>query len=82
MYSLFKNNFVIGLITAMIVAFLVILDYRRKSEAVDTTTLFKIASGVFVVVSGVTYLSSYLHTFNKKIGGSSDSDLDTGLPKF
>jgi len=82
MYSIFKNNFVLGFITALIVGFLAILDYRRKGEAVNTSNLLKIVGGVFVAVSGVTYFSSYLHGFNKQIGGVSDMDLDTGLPKF
>lgn len=82
MYSIFKNNFMLGILSALVVGFLLIMDYRRKNEAVDTGNLFKISGGVFAVVSFVVYLSNYLHAFNKQIGGVSDLDLDTGNPNF
>jgi len=82
MYSIFKNNFVLGLLSALIVGFLSIMDYRRRGEAVDTGNLVKLTAGVFTAVSVVGYLANYLHAFNKQIGGVCDMDLDTGLPKF
>ena len=82
MYSPFKNNFVIGLISALIVALLSILDYRRKGESVNAGNVFKLSAGVFGAVALVVYLSNYLHTFNKQLGGVMDIDLDTGLPHF
>ena len=82
MYSVFKNNFVLGVLSALVVAMLSIMDYRRKGEAVDVTNLTRLTLGVFATVSAVVYLSNYLHTFNKQLGGLSDLDLDTGLPQF
>lgn len=82
MYSVFKNNLVLGLMSALIVGFLLIVDYRRKGESVDASSLFKVSGGVFSVVTLVTYLSTYLHGLNKQIGGVKDIEVDTGLPKF
>jgi len=82
MYSVFKNNFVLGILSALMVGMLSIMDYRRKGESVDITSLTRLTLGVFATVSAVVYLSNYLHAFNKQIGGISDLDIDTGLPQF
>ena len=82
MYSIFKNNFVLGLLSALVVIFLIVMDYRRKGESVNTGNVAKIGSGVFGTVTAVSYLSNYLHGYNKQLGGASDMEVDTGLPQF
>ncbi len=76
------NIVIIGLISALIVGLLSIIDYRRKGETVSIENVSKIVFGVWAVVSGVIYFSDNLTSLSKQVGGISDLDLDTGLPNF
>ena len=82
MHSVYKNNFIAGILSALLVGLYLIIDSRRKNEPIDKMNLFKTTVVVFIIVTLIVYVLKYLHTFNKQLGGSSDFEIDTGLPHF